>query len=94
MTTWDNNWYNNPIDEESYLEMATFIYEHYDNVVRSLPPGGVDMLQKFLATGEVSLGFDLWIASTGILKNPEIGRQLVRWLTAEVEPAAAMDALE
>ena len=83
---WNDAWYCNPIKEEDYLQMAIYIYKHYDKpVVRKMPAMSLDKLKLFLDDGNCSdFNFTLFLANSGIMSNPEIGKRIYHWLTAEV----------
>lgn len=83
---WNDTWYCNPIKEAEYLQMATYIYNNYDKrVVRSMPDNSLDKLKLFLEDWNCSdFNFTLFLANSGIMSNPEIGKRVYHWLTVEI----------
>lgn len=85
MSEWNDNWYISPIPEKDYLDMAMFIYEHYDHIIRMFPDGFLDNLKTFITDGNcVDWEFTKLLMRSGILTNPEIGKRIIHWLTADV----------
>ena len=83
---WNNDWYCNPIKEDDYLDMATYIYNNYDrNVVRQMPDGSLNKLKLFIEDGDCSdFSYTQFLMRSGIMANPEIGRRIYHWLTCDV----------
>jgi hypothetical protein len=81
---WQPEWDKDPISQEDYLQMTSYVYQIYKHGLDTMPENALTLLKTHVAGQAVSLEGKSALNRMGVWDDLEMGRCLHRWLSLDM----------